>query len=188
LSTTQAPARSDWRQLWSGIVAGIVVVATVLSGLLLASQEPGGAVPNTIAQVSETPGILGVASLVPTLVPVTVIAATTVAATVTPGPPVTAPPTVVCPPPAGWWPYMARRGDSLASLAMTFGADAYLLIQGNCLVNTNITPGQTLYIPPIPTRAPLPTRGPAPAPTYCGPALTWEIYYVQPGDTLYGLA
>ncbi len=188
MSTTQASARSDWRQLWSGIAAGIVVVATVLSGLLLASQEPGGVVPTTIALVSGTPVVLEVPSLTPTLVPVTVIAATPVAVTVTPGPSVTATPTVVCPPQAGWWLYTARQGDTLGSIAMAFGADAYLLIQGNCLLNTNITAGQTLYIPPIPTRTPVSTRGPAPAPTLCGPPLTWVIYFVQPGDTLYGLA
>ena len=182
LSTTQASPRSDWRQLWSGIAAGIVVVATVLSGLLLASQEPGGVVPTTLVLVSGTPVAVAVPSLVPTIVPVTIIAATPATTTVTPGPSVTTTPTVVCPPQAGWRLYTARRGDTLGSIAAAFGTDAYVLIQGNCLLNTTLTAGQTLYIPPIPT------RGPAPAPTYCGPPLTWMIYYVQPGDTLYGLA
>jgi LysM repeat protein len=138
--------------------------------------------------VSGTPVVLAAPSLAPTIVPVTILAATPVVVTATPGPSVTASPTVVCPPQPGWWPYTARQGDTLGSIAKAFGADAYLLIQGNCLLNTDITAGQTLYIPPIPTRAPVSTRGPAPAPTFCGPPLTWVNYFVQPGDTLYGLA
>jgi len=183
LSTTQTPAKSDWRQLLGGIAAGIIVVATVMGGLLLASQEPGGMGPTAIALVSETPVILPTASPMPNVTGVTVVAASPLpAASPSPVPSATPMPTIACPPPIGWSPYAARTGDTLTAIAAAFGTNVYVLIQGNCLVNTEIAPGQTLYIPPAPTRGPTATRIP------CGPPLMWVIYRVQPGDTLYGLA
>ena len=183
MNTTQAPAKSDWQQLWGGIAAGVIVVATVMGGLLLASQEPGGTGPTAIALASETPTLQPTASPVPIITPATVVAASPVAAAShAPSPSATPMPTVACPQPLGWSPYAARTGDTLTSIAAAFGTNVYVLIQGNCLVNTEIAPGQTLYIPPAPTRGPTATRIP------CGPPLTWVIYRVQPGDTLYGLA
>ena len=179
---------NNWQQLLSGLVMGLVALGTVLSALVLSSQESGTTPPTAIALVSPTTLYL------PTATPDTLMPVTLPSAQVTPAPPAQATatrvpsttliPTVVCAIPAGWSPYTVRTNETLASIANAKSADVFTVIQGNCLINPEVALGQTIYLPPAPTRNP----GPAPTRTPCGPPSNWPIYRVQPGDTLYGLA
>lgn len=182
-------ANSGWHQLQSGLVVGLVSVATVLAGILLASQESGGPAPTSVALA--TPSVM--ATWPPTALPTApftpgpatpTIAASPAAPTITPtpGPTVTPAPATACPVPVGWSAYSVRLGDSIASIARATNTNIFDIIQGNCLADTDVTPGQVLYLPPYPTRGPTPARPP------CGPPITWVMYRVQPGETLYGLS
>lgn len=184
MNTTRASG-NEWRQLISGLATGLIVVATVLAALLLASQESGGITPTAIAIVSPTP-MTSLPSATPP--PLPSATATTTPATATPpaapGPSATPTSLIACPTPTGWTPHVVRSGETLASIAAATGANVYAIIQGNCLINTDLAPGQTLFLPPLPTRSP----GPTPTRIPCGPPLHWVIYRVQPGDTLYSLS
>lgn len=177
MSESQQPGRptdsSAWRQIVGGIVGGVIVLATVLGSILLATQEAPPPTPTAVVIVSP--------SATPFVIDVTPPPSATPAPSPTPIPP-TSPPTAACPVPAGWSAYTVRAGDTLSSIARSFSTNEFLLIQGNCLTETNLAAGQIIYVPPPPT------RGPTPIPTPCGPPPTWVIYYVQRGDTLYGLS
>jgi hypothetical protein len=56
-----------------------------------------------------------------------------------------------------WAVYVVERGDSLTAIARRFGTNVNALIQGNCLTNTRIIPGQQIRVPGsvTPTPAPL---------------------------------
>ncbi len=100
--------------------------------------------------------------------------------------PTFAPTTTICPPPPGWQPLFVQSGDTVDSLARSYGISADLLAQQNCLIRTAILPpGAVVYVPPVAN-----TARPSAVPTRCGPPATWIIYIVRPGDTLYriGLA
>jgi LysM repeat protein len=182
-------ANSGWRQLFSGIAVALVSVATVLAGILLSSQSPTGPAPTSVALASPSATLMQLPTLPPTPSPLPLVASPTGAmpptapgATTTPGPTATPLPPTACPVPGGWSVYTVRAGDSIESLAGRFGTSVYAIIENNCLVDTDLRTGQTLYLPPSPTRGPTPTRVP------CGPPFNWVFYRVQPGDTLYGLA
>lgn len=76
-----------------------------------------------------------------------------------------------CVPPAGWKRYTVRPGDTLAALAAYCGTTVESVMQANCLTETVIYMGATLYlpcVPSLPTPAPWPTMPvwtPAPWPT-----------------------
>ena len=182
-------ANSGWRQLFSGIAVGLVSVATVLAGILLSSQSPSGPAPTSVALASPSATLMQLPTLPPTPSLTPLVASPTGAmpptapgATTAPGPTATPLPPTACPVPGGWSVYTVRAGDSLESLAGRFGINVYTIIENNCLADTDLRTGQTLYLPPSPTRGPTPTRVP------CGPPFNWVYYSVQPGDTLYGLA
>ena len=179
-------SESGWKQLLGGLATGLVAVATVLSAILISSQEASYLAPTAIAAASPS----AIATLPPatwtpasspasvTPAPVTAQASPTLVASATPAP------TIACPTPFGWSAHAVRSGETLASIANTYGTNPFVLIQGNCLVNTDLNAGQMLYVPPLPTRSP----GPTPTRIPCGPPIHWVIYRVQPGDTLYGLS
>lgn len=85
----------------------------------------------------------------------------------------------VCPSPPGWFPITIQPGDTLDSLAETYGTTTEELAAGNCLITESLVPGTILYVPNLP-----PTHTPVP----CGPPSGWVFYTVQSGDTLYHIA
>ena len=91
----------------------------------------------------------------------------------------TPPPPTNCPPPAGWLAIQTAPGDTLDSLAFTYGTSVEDLMVANCLVITQVIPGTRLYVPPF--KSPTPTDR-------CTPPAGWIQYTVQPGDTLYRLS
>lgn len=54
---------------------------------------------------------------------------------------------IPCPIPSGWLPYIARRGDTLASLGRAYAVSKQELRLANCLVSNEIAVGQKLYVP-----------------------------------------
>ena len=109
---------------------------------------------------------------------------TAVPPTITPSasPILTSPLISSCPQPPGWIVYTVQKGDTLASLAWRTGVTKLVLMQTNCLSTSTIYSGQQIYLPLIFHASP------TPRPYTCGPPLSWVVYIVRPGDTLYSLS
>ncbi len=89
-----------------------------------------------------------------------------------------------CAVPAGWVRYTVGEGDTLSRLEVASGASVSALMQANCLADSTIYLGQTLWLPV----APPPTATQSPEPTRCAAPAGWVVWVVQPGDTLSTLA
>jgi LysM repeat protein len=74
---------------------------------------------------------------------------------------------IPCGPYPGWVLYTIRLGDTLYSLADYFNTTVWQLMVANCLPNSDITAGELLYVPnlPTPTYTTQPTRTPTPTAT-----------------------
>ncbi len=76
---------------------------------------------------------------------------------VPPAPPTREP----CGPPQWWITYIVRPGETLGLLAKRHGTTVYAIMKANCLTNTKIFAGRSLFLPPIPaTLPPPPTKVP----------------------------
>ncbi len=103
--------------------------------------------------------------------------------TQTPQPTATKTP-IPCGPYPGWVLYTIRPGDTLYSLAGYFNTTVWQLMVANCLPNSNITAGELLWVPnlPTPTYVTPPTRTPTRTPTATlTPTSTLPVY--PPTDT-----
>ncbi len=87
-------------------------------------------------------------------------------------------PDTSCTPPSGWSVYRVHTGDTLTNLANQLRIDRTTLMLINCL-ESDITPGETIYLP-VPEATNL-----LPA---CGPPPTWILYPLEDGDSLSKLA
>lgn len=75
--------------------------------------------------------------------------------------------------------HVVRWGENLTRIALRYGVTVWAIAQANGIWNVNyIRTGQVLVIP---------VWGPGPGPGP-GPAPTPNVYIVQPGDTLSGIA
>lgn len=83
-----------------------------------------------------------------------------------------------CSPPEGWSVYRVHAGDTLTNLADQLRIDRTTLMSINC-IESDITPGDTIYLP-VPE-----ATNPPPA---CGPPPTWVLYPLEEGDSLSRLA
>jgi len=92
------------------------------------------------------------------------------------------PPPTACTRPAGWFIYTVQSADTLAGLARRSGTTIGTLMRKNCLATELLSEGQHIYVPPAFFATP------TSEPYLCGPPLDWDIYIVQPGDTLYSLS
>ncbi len=72
--------------------------------------------------------------------------------------PVRPPTPVPCGPPNWWVRYVVQPGDTLSSLAARTGTTVYAIMQANCMDNTYLTAGRTIYLPRYPYTLPQPTR------------------------------
>ena len=109
--------------------------------------------------------------------------------TQTPQPTVTKTP-IPCGPYPGWVLYTIRPGDTLYSLAITFNTTVWQLMVANCLPNSNITAGELLWVPnlPTPTYVTPPTSPPTRTPTTVFtatpvPSSTLPVYKPTPTGT-----
>ena len=163
------------------MAAGISVVI-VLGSLLLAFTEGGQSseiasfptiesvdintpLPQETTPPSNTPTATNTPTLEPTSTP-------TGTSTLSPIP-------SICNPPPGWEPYTIKRNDTLNKLAQSAGLSPQELADANCLSESRLVPGSTLYLPPL---------SPTSTAVKCGAPSNWVVYTVQPGDTLYSIA
>ena len=85
------------------------------------------------------------------------------------------------------WPvYTVQAGDTLSRLAAETGATVLAVMQANCLADTRILVGQTLFVPTLPATlvAPL-TAAPSPTDTP-GPPLAILSFAVSPQEVVPG--
>jgi LysM repeat protein len=85
----------------------------------------------------------------------------------------------LCEPPEGWNLYTVQKGDTLRKLAEPLGLTPQQLADANCLLESRLVVGSTLYLPPLSATD---------TPAACGAPANWVAYIVQPGDTLFSIA
>lgn len=137
--------------------------------------------PTASPRPTERPVETRVITRIPETLEPTATATSTATATATPEPTLISGMVDDCVAPDGWVPTIVRRGDTLFSLSLEYGATVEAIKIGNCLSSEVIVPGDVIYLP----TAPLPTP---PARHCSGPPLDWVLYIVQPGDTMFSLA
>jgi len=91
------------------------------------------------------------------------------------------PPSVLsCETPEGWMPIIVMPDQTLEEIAAMYNTSPEMLQEGNCLEGNSLQAGSILFVP----MSAQTSQSSVP----CGPPAGWVIYYVQPGDTLYGIA
>jgi LysM repeat protein len=78
-------------------------------------------------------------------------------------------------------PIIVMPGQTLEEIAVQYNTTPEALQEGNCLTDTNIQQETIIFVP-------FPTAKVSQGGAQCGAPAGWVIYYVQPGDTLYGIA
>jgi LysM repeat protein len=183
------------QQALAALAVLFVVAVTIAGGLLLSlSENPGGLgisrpptstpyriptlAPTTLGnQGALTPDEVAVEpSPTPTSIPSMASGAsptaTAVPPTATTTSPTPRPSATTCGIQTGWVAYTVRAGDTLSMLAQSVRISSAALQAGNCLTETTLYAGQTLYLPNVaistlaanPSRTPTgePTPGPTP--------------------------
>ena len=179
------------KNLWQvlrGILIALVSIGLLFGGLSLSLAEgkvgikspatPSASMTRTVKKSSTLPFTPAtVATEQPTTAATEPVSPTPVPATATAT--LTQPPTrISCPPPSGWEAYVVKSGDTLARLSNLYKTSLTSLKQGNCLSSSELTPGTTIYVPPLATQTRIP----------CGPPRGWVTAIVQPGDNLFRLS
>lgn len=60
-----------------------------------------------------------------------------------------------CQPPLTWHPYTVAEGDDFTTLSQTYGRPARELMTANCRASvSDLAPGETIYLPDLPTATP----------------------------------
>ena len=71
-----------------------------------------------------------------------------------------------CQPPPAWNPYLVGQNDTFATLSITYGRPVQQLMTANCRSSiTDLTPGERIYMPELPTATPTPTATVTQTPT-----------------------
>jgi len=84
--------------------------------------------------------------------------------------------------------YTVRRGDTLASIAATYGVTTNAIAAVNPIANLNVIyAGQLLNVPSLGTGGPI-VSDPVPTPVTYYPTTYNGYYYVHYGDTMLGIA
>ncbi len=164
------------KKLAIGLLAGLIVIGTVLGSLALSVQHSVGnpieiPIPTItleiISAVSPTPMPRATLTVAPTS---TVPLSPTVTPTSTP---------TACPIPADWQRYVVGAFDTLLLIARRFNTTVDQIAQANCLLQPIVSVGQTIFVPPL---------GPTPTLAVCYPPFGWLPIVVRPGDTLSSIA
>ena len=91
------------------------------------------------------------------------------------------PPSVLsCETPEGWMPIIVMPDQTLEEIAAMYNTSPEMLQEGHCLESNSLQAGSILFVPM--------SAQTSQSSVTCGPPAGWVIYYVQPGDTLYGIA
>ncbi|MEJ2733064.1 MAG: LysM peptidoglycan-binding domain-containing protein [Anaerolineae bacterium] len=154
--TTRSRRRgtSSRRRIVGWIVAAAVILVLMAGGLAawLSGRETSAASPpeiTPIAGLMVTALWTGTATAMPTdtALPTAMLTAT---ATSEPSP-------TVCLMRSGWMTYVVQAGDTLSSLASSYGISGAEIIEANCLSDSDISQMETLLLPPR-TETPISTR------------------------------
>lgn len=175
------------RQVALGILAAITSIVVVLGSLLLAFAEGGeGEAFVRTPKMTSTSTELPVRTPLTTLRPDQQSTLQVYTATLVASPTETS----ACPMPAGWLAVTVQPGETLESLAQTYGISLQRLMEANCLLTNRIQAGILIYVPAPPAATPTPTEALTPTETAvpCGAPSDWVSYRVKSGDTLYSLA
>jgi capsular polysaccharide biosynthesis protein/LysM repeat protein len=204
-ATSRRPGASSRRRMVGWIVAATVALVLIAGGLAawLSGRETSAASPpevTPIAGLIATVSWTGTATIAPTDIwtSTTTISPTDVwTSTTTISPTGTALPTAMptiaatsepsparCSFPSGWLVYAVQEGDTLSSLALSYGVSEAEIIEANCLPGDDISQSRVLLLPPqpgtlasaptptssatvsaIPTASRTPTSTPTPSPT-----------------------
>jgi hypothetical protein len=71
-----------------------------------------------------------------------------------------------CQPPPSWHPYVVAPNDTFITLSITYGRPIEQLMTANCRATiTDLTPGERIYMPDLPTATPTQTSTITPTPT-----------------------
>ena len=171
----------NFRQVFLGFGAALLSIFLVLGSFSIAFTE--GGMVKVALQLTEPVNPFPTQVLPLTSVPLLGVTSTAAPLIVEETSPViseTPPPEVVaCACPPGWFKIVVQMGDTLDSLAITYGTTTEMLVQENCLVINNLIAGMILYVPAALTTTPEET---------CGPPPGWVYYTVQKGDTLFRIS
>ena len=157
--------QTSLQQALTGLAIVLIIAATLLGGVFLASRDTDradqlvGALEtttplHTATQPIETATEQSQATPTPRSVIPTVIILPTNTATQTPA-------EDSCLPPDGWLPYVVQEGELLTAIAMRYGVTSEQMIIGNCLESDVVEAGDRLAVPPtdpIYSPTPRPTR------------------------------
>lgn len=161
------------RQVGGGLFLGLLSLLIVIGGISLSIAEGNALRPSLTFTSTITKSAIPPASAPgETDHPASPIPSASLSPSASPIPPIN------CPPPTGWVLIITYPGDTLEILATRFHTTPGALVNANCLVSSNLLPGYSLYVPPVPTITPVP----------CGPPFSWVRYTVQSGDNLYRIS
>lgn len=166
------------KEFGTALLIALISVGVMVGILSISLMEfsPESAPASQTATLS-SPVIIFTANTLPV-----VLTATPVLASTTPSPAASPTPTPVvsCVPPSGWLQITSQNGDTLESIAVRYLTSAEAIRSGNCLPDSSLTAGTTLYVPPRPVDTT----------ANCVPGASgWiKTYIVKPGDTLYRIA
>ena len=174
--------------IFLGTIAAGISIVIVMGSILLAFSET-----NQTKSVADYPILESIDILTPTIQnTATAVQEEKAIATATIKPVSTTPPpisptiteTLVSTPsscdfPPGWEAYTVKSGDTLNKISAAAGIPPQELADANCLSESRLEPGMTLYLPPL---------EPTATAVSCGPPSGWVIYIVQPGDTLFNIS
>jgi LysM repeat protein len=155
------------------IVIGIASLAMIQDGTSILPGQDDATTTPTLTQFTEGSGSGGsTGSSKPTITITQVPGVVDQTAT---------PPTVLsCETPEGWMPIIVMPDQTLEEIAAQYNTTPEMLQEGNCLEDSSLQAGSILFVP-MSAQA-------SQSSVSCGPPSGWVIYYVQAGDTLYGIA
>lgn len=166
-------------------ISFLFVAGSLIAAFAETSISPGGALHPSV-----TPALTDIVFFTPTFaVPSSTIAASpppslTPTHTIPAGPTDTEAPPVLsqCDPPNGWEVVFIEIGETLEQIAGKYNTTISILMEGNCLTSTDLTPGYIIFVPPL---SPTATSDSSAA---CTPPAGWVTYTVQSGDTLFKIS
>lgn len=164
--------RSLGQQIIFGLVVLLGIGATLAVGFLLAqsggSAEAGEAASSDTTRTPTPSPTSAEPDETATATPTSAIILSTGQSTTEPPPPMTntrppaSPSTTeeACGPPSGWVTYTVQAGENLFRIGLRYGQNVNQMMQANCLDSSQVSAGQTLYVPPVTPKPPSITETP----------------------------
>ncbi len=154
------------RQALTGLIVAVAIILTLVCGLALTLSDGRAEIAvrlptSTLFHITTLPPASTPALLENTPIATIVVIPTstprasafpspspTSTATLSPSPSPT-PTRLGCQVASGWQPYRIQPGDTIFSIGLRYGLTVDEIMSGNCLTDTRIEAGATLYVPPV---------------------------------------